>query len=47
MYINSDKYAGITNETPLSGTERPSVPHFFVGHEVFGLNRNILRSLGI
>jgi hypothetical protein len=30
-------------EMPLSGTEGPNVPHFFVGEEGFALNRNILR----
>jgi len=43
MDINSDKYAEITSERPLGGTEGPNVPHFFVGDEGFVLNRNILR----
>jgi len=33
-------------ERPLSGTERPNVPYFFVGDERFALNRNILRPFG-
>jgi len=33
-------------ERPLSGTEGPNVPHFFVGDEGFALNRNILRPYG-
>jgi hypothetical protein len=31
---------------PLSGTEGPNVPHFFVGDEGSALNRNILRPFG-
>ena len=31
---------------PLSGTEGPNVPHFFVGDVGFALNRNILRPFG-
>jgi len=30
-------------ERPLSGTEGPNVPHFFLGDEGFALNRYILR----
>jgi hypothetical protein len=33
-------------ERPLSGTEGPNVPHFFLGDEGFALNRNILRPFG-
>ena len=33
-------------ERPLSGTEGPNVPHFFVGDEGFALNRNIRRPFG-
>jgi len=33
-------------ERPLSGTEGPNVPYFFVGDEGFVLNRNILRPFG-
>jgi hypothetical protein len=33
----------LPNESPLSGTEGPNVPHFFVGDDGFALNRNILR----
>jgi hypothetical protein len=29
-------------DRPLSGTEGPNVPHFFVGDEGFAVNRNIL-----
>ena len=43
MNINSDKYAGVTSDRPLSGTEGPNVPYFFAGDEGFALNRNILR----
>jgi hypothetical protein len=32
-------------ERPLSGTEGPNVPRFFVGDEGFVLNRNTLRLL--
>ena len=46
MDINSDKYAGITSDRPLSGTEGPNVPYFFVGDEGFVLNRNLLRHFG-
>ena len=34
------------NERPLSGTEGPHVPHFFVGDEGFALNGNMLRHFG-
>jgi hypothetical protein len=33
-------------ERLLSATEEPSVTQFFVRHEVFALNSNILRSTG-
>ena len=33
----------LPSERPLSGTEGPNVPHFFVRDEGFALNRNILR----
>ena len=55
MDINSEKYAGtsiqrnmleLPSERPLSGTEGPDVPYFFVGDEGFALNRNILRPFG-
>ena len=46
MDINSDKYAGITSDRPLSGTEGPNLSHFFVGDKIFALNRNILRPFG-
>jgi len=36
----------LPSESPLSGTEGPNVPHFFVGYEGFALNRNILRPFG-
>jgi len=41
----------LLSERPLSGTEGPNVPHFFVGSvphffEGFALNRNILRPFG-
>jgi len=36
----------LPSEKPLSGTEGPHVPHFFVGDEGFALNTNILRSFG-
>jgi hypothetical protein len=36
----------LPSDRPLSGTQGPSVPHYFVRHEVFALNRNILRSFG-
>jgi len=36
----------LPSERPLSGTEGPNVPHFFVGDEEFALNRNILRPFG-
>ena len=36
----------LPGERPLSGTEVPNVPHFFVGDEGFALNRNILRPFG-
>jgi len=36
----------LPNERPLSGTESPNIPHFFVGDEGFALNRNILRPYG-
>jgi len=36
----------LLSERPLSGTEGPNVPHFFVGEEGFALNRNILRTFG-
>ena len=31
----------LPSERPLSGTEGPHVPHFFVGDEVFAFNTNI------
>jgi len=34
----------LPSDRPLSGTEDPNVPHFFVGDDGFALNRNILRS---
>ena len=36
----------LPNERPLSGTEGPNVPQFFLGDEGFALNRNILRAFG-
>jgi len=36
----------LTSDRPLSGTEGPNVPYFFVGDEGFGLNRNILQPFG-
>ena len=36
----------LPSERPLSGTEGPNVPHFFVGDVGFALNRNILRPFG-
>jgi len=36
----------LPSERPLSGTEGPNVPHFYVGDEGFALNRNILRPFG-
>jgi len=36
----------LPGDRPLSGTEVPNVPHFFVGDEGFALNRNILRPFG-
>jgi len=36
----------LTSKIPLSGTEGPNVPHFFVGDEGFALNRTILRTFG-
>jgi len=36
----------LPSERPLSRTEGPNVPHFFVGDEEFALNRNILRPFG-
>ena len=36
----------LPSERPLSGTEGPNVPYFFVGDEGFALNRNILRPFG-
>jgi hypothetical protein len=46
MDIHSDKYAAITSDRPLAGTEGPNVPHFFEGDEAFAPNRNILRPFG-
>jgi len=37
---------GLPSERPLSGTEGPNVPYFFVRDEEFALNRNILRHFG-
>ena len=37
----------LPSERPLSGTEGPNVPYFFVGDEGFALNRNILRPFGV
>ena len=38
----------LPSERPLSGTEGPNVPHFFVGDKGLALNRNIhiLRPFG-
>jgi hypothetical protein len=36
----------LPSDRPLAGTEGSLVPHFFVGDEVFALNRNILRPFG-
>ena len=36
----------LPSERPLSGTEGPYVPYFFVGDKGFTLNRNILRPFG-
>jgi len=36
----------LPSERPLSGTEGPNVPHFFVGGEGFALNTNILWPFG-
>jgi len=36
----------LPSERPLSGTEGPDVPYFFVGDEGFALNRNILWPFG-
>jgi len=36
----------LPSERPLSGTEGPNVPHFFVGDEGFAQNSNILRPFG-
>ena len=36
----------LPSERPLSGTEDPNVPQFFVGDKGFALNRNILRPVG-
>ena len=36
----------LPSKRPLSGTEGPDVPYFFVGDEGFVLNRNILRPFG-
>jgi hypothetical protein len=33
----------LPSDRPLSGTEGPNVPYFFVGDEGLALNRNILR----
>jgi hypothetical protein len=33
----------LPSEIPLSGTEGPNIPHFFVGDEGFALNGIILR----
>jgi hypothetical protein len=33
----------LPSERPLSGTEDPNVPYFFVGDDGFELNRNILQ----
>ena len=41
MDISADKYAEITSERPLGGTQCPDVPYFFVRDEGFSLNRNI------
>jgi hypothetical protein len=35
----------LLSERPLSGTECPNVPHFFVGDEGLALNRNKLLPL--
>ena len=36
----------LPSERPLSGTEGPNLPYFFVGDKGFALNRNILRPFG-
>jgi len=36
----------LPSERPLSGTESPNVPYFFIGDEGFAVNRNILRPFG-
>ena len=36
----------LSSERPLSGTEGPNLPYFFVGDEGFALNRNILQHFG-
>ena len=36
----------LPSERPLSGTEAPNVPYFFVGDEGFALNRKLLRPFG-
>jgi len=40
------KMLELPSERPLSGTEDPNIPHFFVGDERFALNRNICRPFG-
>ena len=37
---------GLHSERPLSGTEGPNIPYFFVEGEGLALNRNILRPFG-
>jgi hypothetical protein len=36
----------LASERPLSETEGPNVPYFFVGDERFALNRNMFRPCG-
>ena len=36
----------LPSERPLTGTEGPYVPRFFVADEGFALNRNLLRRFG-
>ncbi|XP_068083469.1 uncharacterized protein [Anabrus simplex] len=36
----------LPEEKSLPGTESPKVPYFFVGNEVFGLNKYLLRPFG-
>ena len=36
----------LRSDRPLSGTDGPNVPHFFVRDEGIALNRNVLRPFG-